>query len=176
MLNPCVIVGSLRQGSYNRGLAEACQQIAGGQVLDLAALPLFSQDYEREGQEPDCAPARELRGAVRDSKATVLITPEYDGYPSGAMLNAINWCSREPQRPFLDKPVMVLSASPSMRGGRRAQHHLREMMEKIGARVLEPMLCVSTREGFDSEGRLLDDRVRGEIACQLEALSALAER
>ncbi len=50
------LTGSLRQQSYNRGLLHAARAVAPGhvamQLFDLAALPLFNEDLERDGDPP----------------------------------------------------------------------------------------------------------------------------
>ena len=154
MTHLAVMPGSLRRHSFNRGVAEACLSLAPcpSQLVLPDHLPLFSQDYEIKGQEPDCTPARELRQSLRQADGVVIATPEYDGYPSGVIVNALNWCSRPPEWPLNHKPVMVVSTSPSPRAGRRAQHHIREILGAMGAQLFEPALCLDASEGFTEQG------------------------
>jgi chromate reductase, NAD(P)H dehydrogenase (quinone) len=49
--------------------------------------------------------------------------------------NAIDWVSRVPKQPFLNKPVAIQSASPSTLGGARAQYHLRQVLVFLDAFV-----------------------------------------
>jgi len=59
-------------------------------VFNLAGIPLFNQD---EGGNP---PARvlELKAAVREADAILLVTPEYNYSIPGVLKNAIDWASR----------------------------------------------------------------------------------
>lgn len=168
----CVLAGSLRSGSCNRGVARVLVA-AGAEPVDIDDLPLFSQDYERRDREPSCAAAQRLRMQLRSADGVLLVTPEYDSYPSGVMINAMNWCSRPPDWPLNRKPVAVLSASTGARGGRRAQHHLRQMLERMGARLVEPMLCIDARQGFDQDGSVVDPAIKQAVRDQLGLLSQL---
>lgn len=169
-----VVPGSLRAQSFNRSLASTVLSLPDTRLVLPDGLPLFSQDFERKDEEPDCPPAQEFRSALRGAQAVLLCTPEYDGYPSGVMVNALNWCSRPPEWPLFEKPVGVISASPSARSGRRAQHHIREILSNMGARLFEPMLCVDARSGFDDEGQLTDPEIRDRVLASAEALLAFS--
>src|SRR5260370_2978800 len=106
------IAGSLRQGSYNRGLLRASQEVAPGwvevQFFDIGQLPFLNADVEAAG---DPAPVRRLKDAIANSNAVLIATPEYNGPVPGALANAIAWVSRPTGRSVLrNKPVAVMGA------------------------------------------------------------------
>src|SRR5438876_11285681 len=74
------IAGSLRQGSYNRGLLRAAQEVAPEwvevQFFDIGQLPFFNEDVEAAG---DPEPVRRLKAAIATSNAVLIATPEYNG-------------------------------------------------------------------------------------------------
>jgi chromate reductase, NAD(P)H dehydrogenase (quinone) len=88
------IAGSLRKGSYNRGLLRAAQQLAPEGVsvenFDLDGIPLYNQDDE--GNHP--ARVAEFKARIRAADAILFVTPEYNYSIPGVLKNAIDWASR----------------------------------------------------------------------------------
>jgi chromate reductase len=100
---------------------------------DLDRVPFYHADVEAAGVP---VAVRELREAVADADALVIVTPEYNGTVPGMLGNAVDWLSRPTGESVLrSKPVVVLSASPSRYGGIRAAEHLRTVLGYIGADV-----------------------------------------
>jgi chromate reductase len=91
------IAGSLRQGSYNRGLLRAAQEHAPDwvevQFFDIGTLPFFNEDVEANG-DPEAV--RRLKDAISRANAVLIATPEYNGAVPGVLANAIDWASRSP--------------------------------------------------------------------------------
>jgi chromate reductase len=89
------IAGSLRQGSYNRGLLRAAQEHAPDwvevQFFDIGTLPFFNEDVEAKG-DPEAV--RRLKDAISRANAVLIATPEYNGAVPGVLANAIDWASR----------------------------------------------------------------------------------
>ncbi len=74
------VAGSLRQGSYNRGLLRAAEELAPEWVevrfFDIGQLPFFNEDVEAAG---DPEPVRRFKEAIAASNAVLIATPEYNG-------------------------------------------------------------------------------------------------
>ena len=127
------IAGSLRPGSYNRGLLRTAARIAAPEieivVIDLGPIPLYGADVERAGQpEPVVAMKRRFEAA----DAVLIVTPEYNGFFTGVPHNAIDRASRPAgSSSFKDKPTAIISVSPGARGERRAQPHLRVLLGNV---------------------------------------------
>ena len=170
------ISGSLRQYSFNRGLLRAAQEVAPGgvenDIFDLSYVPLYNEDLNSAGPpEPDVA----LQTAVRDAKALLIATPEYNTSMSGVLKNTIDWASRPfPNHGLRDKPVALMGASPGRFGTARAQGDVRSVLTALGCYVLpKPRLQAgAAREKFNVEGDLQDETVRQQVRDLLEALVA----
>ena len=103
------LAGSLRQGSYNRGLLRAGEELAPEwvevQFFDIGTLPSFNEDLEVAG-DPEAV--RRFKEAIRHANAVLMATPEYNGAVPGVLANAMDWASRPLSRSILgNKPVGV---------------------------------------------------------------------
>jgi len=170
------IVGSLREGSFNRSLLEAARIAAlPGMEIEifdgLGAVPLYDQD--RDTDDPP-APVRDLRGAISRADALLIATPEYNHSVPGVLKNAVDWASRPYRRSALQgKAAAVMGTSPSRFGAQWAQEDLRKVLAAAGAEVLDRDLPVSlAAERFDDEGRLNDEDVRRELSRMLQEFGA----
>ena len=120
------VVGSLRQGSYNRGLLRAAEALAPDWVevrfFDIGQLPFFNEDVEAAG---DPEPVHRFKEAIATSNAVLIATPEYNGVVPGVLANAIDWASRPTGRSVLrNKPVALMGAVLGKSGSANAQVHL----------------------------------------------------
>jgi chromate reductase len=170
--------GSLRRGSFNKGLLRAAQDLAPpGMTIehyDLGTIPLYNYDLE-EGGDP--RPVAEFKEAIHRAQALVIVTPEYQQGVPGVLKNALDWASRPPGRSVMQgKPVAIMGASPGFTGTARAQTQLRQALTYTQNHVvLQPEVLVGrAQEKFDSEGHLTDVRTREFVRKLLEQLWALA--
>lgn len=174
------IAGSLRRGSYNRGLIRAAIELApaGARVIpyDLIDLPLYNGDVEAEGDpEPVAAFKREIAAA----DALLIATPEYNHCIPGVLKNAIDWASRPARASVLTgKPVAIMGASTGRGGTARAQAHLRDGLAYTNGLVLPlpEVLVPLAAEKFDGESVLEDPATREEVRDLLISLSAWTRR
>ena len=170
------LAGSLRAGSYNRGLLRAAAELApAGTVFeehDLRGLPFYDGDLEAAG-DPDSV--RELKDAIRQADAILIATPEYNRGIPGVLKNAIDWASRPAlASPLAGKPVAIMGATTGFAGTARAQQQLRDALEFPGALVVQrPEVLVSEAYlRFDEHGELVDEETRAEIAELLAVLTS----
>ena len=174
------IAGSLRRGSYNRGLIRAAIEVAPAgtsvTVFELAGLPMFDADLEAEGDPP---PVAAFKQAISDVDALLIATPEYNHCVPGVLKNAIDWASRPARRSVLtDKPVAIIGASTGRGGTARAQAHLRDGLAYTNGLVLAlpEVLVADAGAKFDPDGDLHDLETRGEIRDLLVSLAAWTRR
>lgn len=170
------VAGSLRQGSYNRALLRAAQQLAPVAVQirihELSEIPLFNEDVERAGIPPGVA---HLRQAVAEADGFLVVTPEYNQGVPGVLKNAFDWLSRPSRNSVLSgKPAAILGASPGSTGTARAQSQLRQSFAFTNTPVLlKPEVLVGRAyEKFDADGRLTDDTTQKFVVLFLEAFAA----
>ena len=167
--NILAISGSSRRDSFNTRLAHLIGSLRPIDTVtvrnDLARLPFYDADLEALG---DPAAVTDLRQAVAAADLLVMVTPEYNGIVPGLLGNAVDWLSRPARQSVLrDKPVLVLSASPTPYGGVRAAEHLRGVLNRIGAAVLPTGLAVG-----HAHQRLLGDQWDPQVVTDLAELLA----
>ncbi len=174
------IAGSLRRGSYNRGLIRAAVDLApaGTTVIpyDLADLPLFNADVEAQGDPPSVAA---FKRAIREADALLIATPEYNHCVPGVLKNAIDWASRPARASVLTgKPVAIMGASTGGGGTARAQAHLRDGLSYTNGLVLPlPEVLVPFADSkFDAESSLTDPETREAVRDLLVSFAAWTRR
>lgn len=168
------MAGSLRQGSYNRGLLRAAQEVAPEGVViglfDLALIPPYNADVEARG-DPD--PVRQLKEDIRAADALLIATPEYNYSIPGVLKNAIDWASRPPTSHVLrHKPVALMGASGGRGGTIRAQLALRQVFVFTESyALLRPEILVANAATlFDNDANLVDVETRQRIGALIQAL------
>lgn len=188
-LKVLVIAGSARRGAYSVQLANAAAALlraAGAQVttLDLRALalPVYDGDIEADHGVP--AGAAMLRDALRSHDALLLVTPEYNGFPTPLVINAFDWLSRlKPEGDIpaalsvtAGKPAALLSSSPGPLGGLRSMNYLRQYLSMAFAMLVVPQQFALGRanEAFDEQGELKDDKSRAIVQGVLSSLLKVA--
>ena len=174
------VAGSLRQGSYNRGLLRAAQELAPEwvevQFFDIGQLPFFNEDVEAAG---DPEPVRRFKDAIAASNAVLIATPEYNGAVPGVLSNAIDWASRPSGRSVLrNKPVAVMGAVLGPSGSANAHATLRGVLGRIGAIVVpDPQVLVPHASRlFDEQVDLREEGTREEIRQLVDAIAHWCRR
>jgi chromate reductase len=162
------IAGSLRQGSFNRALLRAAQEVAPSTLRitshDLGAIPLYNADVEASAVPGSVTV---LRDAVRAADGLLIATPEYNHGVPGVLKNAIDRLSRPPRGSALDgKPAAIMGASPGMVGTARGQAQVRQafVFTNTFALTQPEVLVARAHEKFDSAGRLTDTATRDFLA------------
>jgi len=169
------ISGSGRKRSFNTALLEAAKQLlpqnATLEVVDVSRLPLYNQDLEQEMPEE----VKELKKKIRGADAILFATPEHNYSITAVLKNAIEWGNRPPRdASWSGKPAAIISASTSLRGGARAQLHLRQIMIDLNMYPINrPLLLVANaKDKFDESLKLTDEETRQTLR---EVLSSLVE-
>jgi chromate reductase len=172
-MNILMLVGSLRAESWTAQLtAKAAELLPAGaeaQVYDgLGDLPHYDPDIDTD-QPP--APVVAFRAAVDRADGLVVATPEYNGSMPGVLKNAIDWASRPRGASSLaDKPVAVISVSPSPRGAQWAREEAEKVLRVAGAVPLEQSLGVPSVHAAVVDGRLADGDVERALRDLMRAL------
>ena len=190
-----IISGSERAGSFNRALARVAAASArrdGSEVTEFdlraLALPLYDGDIEHGSGVP--AAALQLRDALHAHDALLLVTPEYNAFPTPLVLNAFDWMSRIPATApggaglaaTASKPAGLLSASPGPLGGLRSMNLLRQYLGGAFQMIVVPQQFALGRAGeaFDAAGALKDAKsqqlVEGVLAAVGDVATALKAR
>ena len=165
--------GSLRKGSYNRAILRAALELSPAdvelEVFDLEGIPPYNMDLEKDLPEK----VREFKEKIRKADAILIASPEHNYSIPGVLKNAIDWASRpEGDNSFEGKPVAIMSASPAMQGGARAQYHLRQTFVWLDMYpVNRPEVMVpAVHEKIDVNGNVTDKKTRQKIKELVESL------
>ena len=169
------ISGGGRKRSYNSALLEAATQLlppdATLEVVDVSRLPLYNQDLEHDMPEV----IKELKKKIRGADAILIATPEHNYSITAVLKNAIEWGNRPPRdASWSGKPAAIISASTGLRGGARAQLHLRQIMIDLNMHSINrPLLLVANaKDKFNENLQLTDDETLQSLR---EVLSSLVE-
>lgn len=172
-MNPPKILafaGSLRKDSFNKKLIKIAikgAEDAGAKVtyIDLKDYPLPIYDQEIEDSEGVPKNALELKKLMWEHDGFLLSCPEYNSSISGVLKNVIDWTSRQASKDevylscFIDKVVMLMSASPGQLGGLRGLVHVRSIFGNINSIVLPQQQSIpQADQAFDLNGSLKDSK------------------
>ncbi|GAA0477188.1 NAD(P)H-dependent oxidoreductase [Streptomyces olivaceiscleroticus] len=167
--------GSLRARSLNtavvRTAAELCLPPVSMTVYEgLGNLPFFNQDVESECPPPE---VMEFRALLESADAVMISSPEYAHGTSGVLKNGLEWVVGGGE--LVDKPVAVVTASPSMTGGDRAQAWVKETLEVMGANILPESLPIPLASAKVLEGRVSDEETLAALKDVLAAMARAAK-
>jgi chromate reductase, NAD(P)H dehydrogenase (quinone) len=150
-----VMVGSLRQNSFNRKLAQALAGLAPPEFklteLQIGDLPPYNQDDD-DNPVPQ---VKRIKSEIATSNGVIFVTPEYNRSIPGVLKNAIDHASRPyGQNAWAGKPAAVIGVSPGAIGTALAQQHLRSIIAYLDMPTLgQPEAFVQNKEGlFDANG------------------------
>ena len=150
-----VVVGSLRQGSFNRRLASAIVKLAPPEFsfkqVQISDLPPYNQDDDANQAES----VKRMKAEIMAAQGLMFVTPEYNRSIPGVLKNAIDHASRPfGQSAWTGKPAGVLGVSPGATGTAMAQQHLRNILVSLDMPTLgQPEAFMQVKEGlFDEAG------------------------
>ena len=132
-----LVIGSLRQASYSRRIAQALRELAppGLALNELAYgdLPLYNADLESETPQP----WQRLRAAVLASDALMFVIPEYNRSVPGGVKNAIDVASKPTGRNCWNgKPALVVSQSTGPLGGLAGSYALKQALAAVNVATM----------------------------------------
>ena len=137
------IVGSKREGSFNRQLARMAEGMVGDWAevayLDPYQVPFMDQDIEYPAPEA----VSEARRAVLDADLIWIFTPEYNFQIPGAVKNLFDWLSRplSPDDPDRASAAMGKKAIITGVGGGKktlsCRTALKDLLEVISVEVID---------------------------------------
>ncbi|HTH73857.1 MAG TPA: NAD(P)H-dependent oxidoreductase [Trinickia sp.] len=153
-----VLVGSLREKSFNRMLAHTLSTLVPPtlslQIVEIGGLPFYNDDLEADAPSP----WQDARRRVAAADAVLCVTPEYNRSVPAVLKNAIDVLSRPFGAGALNgKPAAIVTASPGAMGGFGANHHLRQTLVALGVNVMaNPEAYLGNVHAlFDDKGALI---------------------
>lgn len=174
-----VIVGSLRKESFTLKIANALAKLAPDtlklNVVTLHGISFFNQDLEATPPADWVA----FREKLQKSNGVLFVTPEYNRSISGVLKNAIDVGSRPfGKSSFLDKPVGLISNSPSPLGGVSAAKHLQNILPGISGPIMQqPEIYLNgVGDAFDDKGELTKESLQKVLKQYIDAYAAFVEK
>lgn len=170
------IVGSLREGSFNRQLAREAEQMIGARAevtyLDYKDVPLINQDIEFPEPEAVCR----LRATVKEADGIWVFTPEYNFSYPGYVKNLFDWLSRPVVANDYETPTVIngkkvaLSGAGGKMATAKCREKLTELLTFLKADVMEPQTGIALNVEAWTEGRMiLSDEQKVALKYQVEA-------
>ena len=163
-----LISGSQRRESWNARLLDhlafSLQWQCAVDLLEPRSigLPLFDQDLENDTNV--LATLSALHQRFAECSGIIVACPEYNGQASPLLKNTIDWVSRLAhinarfENPFLNKPVLLCSASTGWSSGALVIQNLRALFGYLGAVVMGPSIGIArapdqwTADAFQFDG------------------------
>jgi chromate reductase, NAD(P)H dehydrogenase (quinone) len=137
------ISGSLRVSSSNMAILRSIAKLAPSNIQlsiyeGLSNLPHFNPELDTDKVIPS---VQDWRERISESDRIIFCTPEYAHGVPGVLKNGLDWIVSSGE--FMDKPTAVISASPSIDGGVRANDSLVQTLRVMMAKITEErILCI----------------------------------
>lgn len=143
-----LFAGSNSSQSINRKLVEYASTLLKPHemtFIDLRhySLPLYGIETEQKDGIPENA--YKLRELLLAHDAFIIAVAEHNGSITAFLKNVLDWVSRTQKnyRILENKPVLLLSTSPSPGGGRSAISHAESILKRLSGRVIGKLSIVS---------------------------------
>lgn len=158
--------GSNSKNSINKKLATfAAKQFISAEVeiLDLNdfELPLFSVDREKEMGHPQLA--QDFLNKIASSDLLVVSLAENNGNYSAAFKNCIDWASRINPKLFQKKPMLLMAASPGLRGGAAVLEIATNNFPRFDADIKATFSLPSFDTNFDTEKGIINEELKNKL-------------
>lgn len=171
------ISGSLRKESYNTMVLKKVQKLAPENIIieqiPINDVPIYNFDlYQKIYPES----VEIISNSIKTADAVIIITPEYNYSIPGVLKNVIDFLSKHPTKPFDKKAVGIISASPSLLGGVRAQYHLRQILVAVNAMTMNvpEVVITNVNTKFDETGNLIDEQTTTFLKKFIDSLADFA--
>jgi chromate reductase, NAD(P)H dehydrogenase (quinone) len=165
------ISGSLRVSSSNTAILRSIAKLAPSNVQisiyeDLGNLPHFNPELDT-GMV--LLPVEDWRDRIKQADGIIFCTPEYAHGVPGVVKNGLDWIVSSGE--FMDKPTAVISASPSIDGGVRANDSLVQTLKVMMAKITEEtILCIPAVSAKLSGDEIIDFPTEKSLISLLNSL------
>lgn len=158
-MNIGLIVGSLREGSWNKKVALTVKELfpedIKAELIDIKDIPLYNQDLDGQNKEYD-----RIRREVKEYDGFIFFTPEYNRSIAPALKNVLDIVSVDPNGSgWRGKTAAVFSASIGGMGAMASNLAIRQVFVYLDLIPMQqPEVYLSKiNELFDDEGNMIED-------------------
>lgn len=159
---------SHRKESINRKLARVAADMAAEQGANVTFAeygefdsPIYDDELFDENAIPESV--NRFIAHLGGAKGIILASPEYNWSFPGSLKNLIDWASVKKPNPLQGKCVLLLSASPSLRGGAQGLVQLRTPLSALGAFVYPKIFYLAKADVLLQNDTITDERVRLDL-------------
>lgn len=175
------LAASTRENSYNRLFLSLALRQAAAAGVDTSSYeygefdaPAYSDGLlQRSGLPPG---AQRFSDVVHASNAMIIACPEYNWSFPGSLKNLIDWASAAAPQPFKGKTALLLSATPSPRGGLSGLMQLRVPLEALGVFIAPRMYGLGNAPAAFEQDELKEDSARRQLADTVEEFLAFTKK
>lgn len=170
--NIVTIGGSSSKSSINKTLAEYAGELLKDVTLTKVDLndfemPLFSVDAEAEvGYSKGVTDLNEI---FDKADGFIISLAEHNGAYSAAFKNAFDWLSRIEGKVWRDKPMLLLSTSPGVRGGQTVLDIALGKFPYMGGNIIGSMSFPSFYDNF-IDGDIVNPDLKSKLNVLVENL------
>ncbi len=167
-----IIIGSVRQGSFNQHLAKLAIAQTPKEVeiveLPITGLPFYNQDLDDKLPRP----VQQFKQAISQADGVLIVTPEYNRSLPGIVKNAIDWASRpDKDSVWAGKPVGIMGASNGQFGTITAQFDLRRILTHTSCLIMpQPQVYVARAQDKLSQQGTFDATTTKVVNRYMKAL------
>jgi chromate reductase, NAD(P)H dehydrogenase (quinone) len=163
MVKILAISGSLRDRSTNTKLLTVIVQFSPDIIAllpseTIANLPQFNPDLD---VDPAIDSVQIWREQLRHADGVIFCTPEYAQGVPGSLKNALDWIVSSGE--FMNKPTLIISASPGIEGGHYANESLGRTLEMMMAEVCGTLCIPGSSAMLNDRGGLIDLEIEGAL-------------
>jgi NAD(P)H-dependent FMN reductase len=161
-----VFGGSNSKSSINKQLAVYASSLLTNieiQVLDLKdfTLPVFGVDLEKEEGIP--ALAYQFNTLLNDVDGYIISLAEHNGSYTVAFKNLLDWTSRINGKVWNDKPMLLMSTSPGIRGGKSVLEAATSRFPFMGSNIITSFSLPLFNKNF-IQGQLINNELKQELS------------
>jgi len=171
MHNIIGILGSLRTPSSNSKIIQTIAGLSTEVSLIISNifgdLPHFNPDIDKD-KTPDIV--KTWREQIKNADGVIICTPEYALGVPGVLKNALDWLVSSGE--FVNKPTIVISASPMETGGDKAHDSLLLTLNMMTAKIVEGgnLIMPFINQKINKEGKITDNETVNQLQSSLNEL------
>ena len=132
-------------------------------------LPLYSIDRENEFGFPDNA--IELNNKLTQTDGLIIVLAEHNGAYSAVFKNLFDWLSRIDGEVWKQKPMLLLSTSPGVRGGQSVLDIAKSRFPRNGGNIVGSMPFPSFNENFRN-GEIVNSDLESKVISFLDSFNS----
>ncbi|PWI29678.1 NADPH-dependent FMN reductase [Flavobacteriaceae bacterium LYZ1037] len=165
-----VFAGSNSKKSINKQLATYASELLENTTIELLdlndfSLPVFGVDLEEEQGIPENA--IKFLDKIKSSNGIILSLAEHNGAYSAVFKNLFDWMSRAEQKTFMNKPMLLMAASPGGRGGASVLAIAKDRFPRHDAKIIEVFSMPFFGTNF-LDGKIIDDTLNLELTTKVK--------